>query len=66
MLFLHAAERARAQGATSLTIEADPQAEAFYRHMGAVRFGLTKSEIDGCRRDLPLLAFNLTNSGPLL
>jgi GNAT superfamily N-acetyltransferase len=62
-LFLHAAEQARAQGATSLTIEADPRAEAFYQHLGAVRVGTIASEIDGCRRELPLLEFDLTKSG---
>lgn len=62
-LFLHAVECARARGAPSLTIEADPHAESFYQHMGAVRAGTTTTEIDGCRRELPLLVFALTKSG---
>jgi GNAT superfamily N-acetyltransferase len=62
LLFTHAAERAAARGARSLTIEADPNAEPFYRHMGAVRFGVLASEVDGQRRELPLLAFDLTCS----
>ena len=62
-LFLHAAERATARGAPSLTIEADPHAEPFYQHMGAVRAGTTTTEIDGGRRELPLLVFDLTKSG---
>lgn len=61
-LFLHAAERAATRGAPSLTIEADPHAEPFYQHMGAVRVGTTATEIDGCRRELPLLIFDLTKS----
>ena len=61
-LFLHAAQRAAARGAPSLTIEADPHAQAFYEHMGAVRVGATRSEIDGCRRELPLLVFDLTTN----
>ena len=39
-LFSHAAERAACAGRRSLTIEADPNAEPFYRHMGAVRIGV--------------------------
>jgi len=59
-LFRHAAKRAAARGALSLTIEADPNAEPFYRRMGAVRSGVITTEIDGRRRDLPILIFDLT------
>ena len=62
-LFRHATERAAACGAPSLTIEADPNAEPFYRRMGAVRSGVITTEIDGRRRDLPILTFDLTNRG---
>jgi GNAT superfamily N-acetyltransferase len=62
-LFRRAAERAAAQGALSLTIEADPSAEAFYQHLGAVRVGMATSQVDGCRRELPLLIFDLMQSG---
>jgi GNAT superfamily N-acetyltransferase len=58
-LFTHAVERATLRGARRLTIEADPNAEPFYLHLGAVRIGATTSEIDGHRRELPLLAFDL-------
>ena len=61
-LFSHAAARAVEQGAVSLTIEADPNAELFYRRMGAIWIGLLASEIDGHLRELPLLAYDLTNS----
>ena len=61
-LFRHAAERAAARGARGLTIEADPNAELFYRRMGAVRSGVIATEIDGRRRDLPILNFDLTKS----
>ena len=45
---------ARSRGVTSLRIEADPHAEAFYRHAGAVRTGSVPSgSIPG--RSLPLL-----------
>ena len=59
-LFAHAAERARALGAASLTIEADPNAEEFYRHLGAIKIGSIVTEIQGHRRELPLLSFDLT------
>lgn len=55
-LFEHAVERAKLRGARCLTIEADPNAEPFYRRMGAVRIGGSPIEIDGHRRELPLLA----------
>jgi GNAT superfamily N-acetyltransferase len=58
-LFTHAVERATLRGARRLTIEADPDAEPFYRRMGAIRIGVITSEIDGRRRELPLLAFDL-------
>lgn len=58
-LFQHAVERAATLGASSLTIEADPNAEPFYRRMGAVRSGLIETEIDGHRRALPILTFDL-------
>ncbi len=61
-LFRHAAEQAAARGALSLTIEADPNAEPFYRRMGAVRSGVITTEIDGRCRDLPILTFDLTKS----
>lgn len=61
-LFTHAAARAAEHGAVSLTIESDPNAEPFYRRMGAIRIGLLASEIVGDRRQLPLLAFDLTKS----
>ena len=61
-LFTHAAARAAERGAVCLTIEADPNAEPFYRRMGAIRIGLLASEIDGHRRELPLLVFDLAKN----
>lgn len=58
-LFNHAAEQAARRVATSLTIEADPNAEPFYLHLGAVRIGASISEIDGARRELPILGVAL-------
>ena len=56
--FTHAVERATLRGARSLTIEAGPHAEPFYRHLGAVQIGMIASEIDGHHREVPLLVFD--------
>ncbi|MFD7125098.1 MULTISPECIES: GNAT family N-acetyltransferase [Streptomyces] len=54
LLFAHTMDEARRLGFTGLTIDADPNAEPFYRAMGAVRIGATPSgSIPG--RELPLL-----------
>ncbi len=58
-LFTHAAMRAAALGALCLTTEADPNAEPFYLHLGAVRTGTLVGEIEGCRREMPVLSFAL-------
>ena len=59
-LFRHAAQNARDLGASCLRIESDPNAEPFYAHMGAVRVGVVASEIEGIRRELPMLELPLT------
>ncbi|WP_435232554.1 GNAT family N-acetyltransferase [Streptomyces althioticus] len=57
-LFAYALGSARDAGFRRLTIDADPNAESFYRAMGAVRIGETPSgSIPG--RVLPLLAVTL-------
>jgi GNAT superfamily N-acetyltransferase len=61
-LFTHAVERATLRGARSLTIEADPHAEPFYRRLGAVQIGTIPNEIDGHHRELPLLVFDLARA----
>jgi GNAT superfamily N-acetyltransferase len=52
-LFEHAVERCRAIGARRLRISADPNAEGFYRRMGARRVGEVPSTPAG--RTLPRL-----------
>ena len=55
-LFGHLTAAAAGLGFTRLTIDADPNAEAFYLAMGAVRIGATPSgSVPG--RTLPLLSF---------
>jgi len=58
-LFKHAVERSRLRGASTLKIEADPNAEAFYERMGARRTGEHYSEIDGQPRILPVMEMDL-------
>jgi GNAT superfamily N-acetyltransferase len=55
-LFEHAVRTAASLGAGVVGIEADPNAEGFYRRMGARRVGEIVYEIDGRERVLPLLA----------
>jgi GNAT superfamily N-acetyltransferase len=58
-LFEHAVEEARTLGHRILKIEADPNAEGFYARMGARRVGEAVTEIEGQRRELPLLLYEL-------
>jgi GNAT superfamily N-acetyltransferase len=58
-LFKHAVEQTRDLGFRVIGIEADPNAEGFYKRMGATRVGTSVSEIDGEKRELPLLIYQL-------
>ncbi|GAB4572063.1 MAG: GNAT family N-acetyltransferase [Anaerolineales bacterium] len=58
-LFEHAVERSRQRGVTVFKIEADPNAESFYKHMGARRVSEHRSEIDGQPRILPVMEIDL-------
>ena len=54
-LFAHAVERAKALGYRAMEIESDPNAEGFYQKLGARRIGLRIAELEGQRRELPVL-----------
>ena len=56
-LFEHAADQARTAGFDSIRIEADPNAEAFYQRMGAKRVGTSVGEVEGEKRELPLMEY---------
>jgi ribosomal protein S18 acetylase RimI-like enzyme len=56
-LFEHAVDQARRSGFDSIKIEADPNAEAFYQRMGAQRVGTSVSEVEGEKRELPLMEY---------
>jgi GNAT superfamily N-acetyltransferase len=53
-LFEHVAAEARRRGAIELVVESDPNAEGFYRAMGAERIGTAPSIVNPGRH-LPLL-----------
>lgn len=58
-MFLHGLERTRKLGCRELEIESDPNAEGFYQHMGAHRVGVSVKELDGQRRELPILIYEI-------
>jgi ribosomal protein S18 acetylase RimI-like enzyme len=58
-LFEHARAQATHRGFDSIKIEADPNAEGFYRRMGARRIGTSVTQIEGERRELPILEFKV-------
>ncbi|MDQ5845173.1 MAG: GNAT family N-acetyltransferase [Acidobacteriota bacterium] len=57
-LFIHAMRSAAGKDIAEVEILADPNAEAFYKKMGAYRIGKSVSEIDGQPRTLPRLTVN--------
>jgi GNAT superfamily N-acetyltransferase len=57
-LFLHAMQNAAGRNINEVGISSDPNAEGFYKKMGAHRIGETVSEIEGEPRSLPQLAIN--------
>jgi N-acetylglutamate synthase-like GNAT family acetyltransferase len=57
-LFFHAMQNAARRNISQVEILSDPNAEGFYRKMGAHRSGETVSEIDGQPRALPRLTFD--------
>ena len=59
ILFEHAMACAAGLGADTVWLEAEPNAEPFYRHMGARRAGRRVAEIEGTARVLPLLEIDL-------
>jgi ribosomal protein S18 acetylase RimI-like enzyme len=54
-LFQHALKRSSALGFAALQIESDPNAVGFYERMGSRRVGQRTTDLDGQRRELPLL-----------
>ena len=59
-LFNQIVERATQLNAPGLELSADPNAEGFYKRMGAMRIGEVRSEIEGQPRVLPRMRFALS------
>ena len=59
-LFNHITERAKTFDAKAVELSADPNAEGFYKRMGASRIGEVRSEIEGQPRVLPRMRFALS------
>ena len=62
-MFLHAMQLAAGERVSEVEIVSDPNAEGFYRKLGAHRTGETVSEIDGEPRTLPRLTIDPKVSG---
>lgn len=58
-LFIHAMQIAAGDNVSEVEISADPNAEGFYKRMGAREIGEVSSEIDGQTRRLPRLAVDI-------
>ena len=58
-LLLHAGGRAKALGFSKLEIESDPNAEEFYLRLGARRVASRIRDVDGHRRELPVLIYEV-------
>ena len=63
-LFEDAVDRAATLGADTVGIEAGPNAEGFYRRMGARHAGEISYELDGRERVLPLLTVDVRAGKP--
>jgi N-acetylglutamate synthase-like GNAT family acetyltransferase len=61
-LFIHAMQTAAKQNISEVGILSDPNAEGFYKKMGAHQVGETISEINGKPRSLPRLTVNPKSS----
>jgi GNAT superfamily N-acetyltransferase len=59
-LFNQIVERAVSLNARVVELSADPNAEGFYKHLGATRIGEVRSEIEGQPRLLPRMRFALS------
>lgn len=61
-LFNHALERTRTLGFRELAIESDPNAEGFYRRLGARRVGVNTYTVEQEWRELPVLIYEVAGT----
>ena len=57
-LFLHAMRRAAGRNVSDVEISADPNAEGFYKKMGAHRIGDVQADMDDKPRTIPRMSVN--------
>ena len=55
-LFVHAMQRAASRNVSEVEISADPNAEGFYKKMGAHRIGDVQADMDDKPRTIPRMA----------
>lgn len=60
-LFVHAMQRAAGHNVSEVEISADPNAEGFYKKMGAHRIGDVQADMDNKPRTIPRLAVKIVN-----
>lgn len=60
-LFIHAMQRAAGRDISQVEISADPNAEGFYKKMGAHRIGDVRADMDNEPRTVPRLAIKPKN-----
>ena len=58
-LFIHAMQRAADRDISEVEISADPNAEGFYKKMGAYRIGEVRADMDDKPRTVPRLSINV-------
>ena len=58
-MLTHAVERGKALGFRAVEIESDPNADGFYKKIGARRVGASIGELDGQVRELPVLIYQM-------
>jgi N-acetylglutamate synthase-like GNAT family acetyltransferase len=63
-LFKQVVARAKSLDARAVELSADPNAEGFYRRMGAKSIGEVRSEIEGQPRVLPRMSVDLSFPSP--
>jgi len=62
-LFEYTKQRAQELGLIELELSADPNAEGFYKRMGAKQIGKVRADMDGQTRVLPRMKIELGGSG---
>ena len=60
-LFIHAMRRAASRDVSEVELSADPNAEGFYKKMGAQRIGEVRADMDDKPRTLPRMSISIVN-----